>query len=904
MGALVDGSVAVRALQWELQKLAGRKFFGFNGQARETVVDPRRTRTPHSTYGGVFLRGVKSLFTQSAGGYTFAGHLYDHTGKPIENNGISTPACPATMRLTAADYTVVPDQSVRYVYIKDHSTGQVWNPGRKPTLNEPDKSEVVFGQNYEIIKAEKDGLAVQHFMMTDVDHPVEIRQIAITNNGADREIEVYVADAFCKYDIDGELFNKQRGYNTGRTEVETVGDATVTHHDTEVVFGTRNYSTFRADYFPVDGVDTDMLNWAGQNNGMQRPQAIFDPGYVFPEKPHTGGQPCAAVKTKKMLIKHGETIVLHSALGIAENPQTEKFDPPESTNINRKRAHELVELFRKPESVKAAFEKLLAANKERYSSFQCETGVPEVDNLMNWLLQFQVGENYELSRSTSTTEPGKGRGLGFRDSSQDTPAFAHMALPEAEQRMLDILSTQFRDGGNFHQFMPLSRKGNAEIGGDFFDDPLWPILSIWSLVAERGDTRMLEAKVRWSANPALNGTETATDLAAVSVMDHLKASIDHVLNNLGPHQLPLIGRADWNDCLNLNIDLALFLITGGSYQCAPQIKENRVAESIMIAGLFVEGAKKYAELCRLKGDVLEAARVEGAREKMIENIKRHAWCEMENGEGYWGRAFDRHSQPIGFWNTPRQGGKIFVEGIAWCTIAGVGAEEGMRKKALAALKKYLTSQYGVALCWPAFQKFDGELGEITAYPPGVKENAGIFVHNNLWVVIAYLLEGDRESVESAWEIINAITPPLFDEERAKVHAADVTGVPQMISGPESDNPGYARNPHLTGGAGWEFVALSQFMLGVRPELTGLRIDPRLPLAFGEIVKVSRKFQGDIYDITINNPDKVPSGVLSVTIDGVENTDGNLIKPFHDGKTHKVVVTMGTKPAATVAAAAA
>ena len=502
--------------------------------------------------------------------------------------------------------------------------------------------------------------------------------------------------------------------------------------------------------------------------------------------------------------------------------------------------------------------------------------------MVNIWNQYQCMVTFNFSRSASFFESGVGRGMGFRDSNQDLVGFVHQIPPRARQRIIDIASTQFPDGGCYHQYQPLTKRGNNDIGGGFNDDPCWLIFGTVAYIKETGDFSILDEMVPFDNQP---GSE-------VTLFEHLKISMDHVIKNLGPHMLPLIGRADWNDCLNLN---CFSWDPNESFQTTENVSEGTKAESLMIAGLFVVTGKDYVALCKKIEELkngrienfnsstlqsfnfsVEAERMQKAVNAMIEAVKKHGW----DGEWYL-RAYDFYGRKIG--SNECEEAKIFIESQGWCTMAEIGADEGMVAKSLDSCKKYLECEHGMVLNNPAFSKYIYEYGEISSYPEGYKENAGIFCHNNPWVIIGECIAGRGND---AWSHYAKILPSYVEEKYQTLHKVEPYVNCQMVAGKDAYKPGEGKNSWLTGTAAWMWYTVSEFILGIKPDYDGIRIDPCLPETATDYT-VTRKFREAEYTITIH-PNGAQKGVKAITLDG-SKVDGTVI-PYSKGK-HTVEVTM-------------
>ena len=550
-------------------------------------------------------------------------------------------------------------------------------------------------------------------------------------------------------------------------------------------------------------------------------------------------------------------------MGYIENPDEEKWES--YGIINKKPAEKLFGKYATDADVEKAFNELKAYWDNLLSIYHVESGDEKVNRMVNIWNQYQCMVTFNMSRSASYYESGIGRGMGFRDSCQDLLGFVHLIPDRARERIIDIASTQFEDGRAYHQYQPLTKKGNSDIGSGFNDDPLWLIAGTSAYVRETGDTSILNEMV-----PFDNDASKATPL-----MDHLKRSFDFTATHKGPHGLPLIGRADWNDCLNLN---CFSEHPGESFQTFGP-SEGPVAESVFIAGMFVKYGEEYAELCELTGNKAEADRARKEVSVMYETVLKDGW------DGKWFvRAYDAYSHKVG--SAECEEGQIFIEPQGFCVMAGIGVKEGNAVTALDSVKERLDTKYGVMILQPAYTRYHIELGEVSSYPPGYKENAGIFCHNNPWVSIAETVVGRGNR---AFEIYKK-TCPAYCEEFSEIHRTEPYVYSQMVAGRDAKFHGEAKNSWLTGTAAWTFVNISQYILGIYPTHKGLSINPCVPEGFGSF-KLVRRFRGAEYHISVENPSGVQKGVKELIVNGVK-TEGNVV-PFEEGrKEYDVKVVMG------------
>ena len=757
--------------------------------------------------------------------------------------------------MTRYRYNDVPnDINGKYFYIKDGNT--VWNPGWKPTQTDLDSYECRHGIGYSRFTGAKNDVEASVLTFVPVDDNCEISQVKLTNNSnAVKNISLFSYVEWCLWNADDDSRNFQRNLSTG--EVEVVGSTI--YHKTEYRERRNHYAVYSVNT-KIDGFDTSRDAFLGAYRGANNPEVVANGKAT--NSMASGWYPIASHQINVSLAP-GETKSFVFVLGYIENPEDQKWEAPGI--INKKPADAMLAKYQTDADVEKAFDALNAYWNDLLSKYSVKSSNDKVDRMVNIWNQYQCMVTFNMSRSASYYESGIGRGMGFRDSCQDLLGFVHLIPDRARQRIIDIASTQFQDGSAYHQYQPLTKKGNSDIGSGFNDDPLWLIAGTSAYVRESGDTSILTEMV-----PYDNDMSVATPL-----MGHLKRSFDYIVNHKGPHNLPLIGRADWNDCLNLN---CFSEHPGESFQTFGP-SEGPVAESVFIAGMFVKYGEEYAQLCELMGDQAEADYARAEVQKMYDAVLKDGW------DGDWFvRAYDAYGHKIG--SKECEEGQIYIESNGFCPLAGIGVKEGLAEKALDSVKEKLDTKYGVMILQPAYTKYHLELGEISSYPPGYKENAGIFCHNNPWVSIAETVigRGDR-----AFEIYQK-TCPAYVEEFSEIHRTEPYVYSQMVAGADAKFHGEAKNSWLTGTAAWTFVNVSQHILGVYPTHKGLSIDPCVPKGFGDF-ELTRKFREGTYNIKVVNPDNVEKGVKSITIDG-KAVDGCVV-PYEKGKTqYDVVVTMG------------
>ena len=842
------------------------KTFGhFDDKNREYVITDPATPFPWINYLG--NEDFFGLISNTAGGYDF----YKDA---------------KFRRITRYRYNSVPMDSVgRYFYIREEfsaANGQepkalMWSPGWKPCKTTLDAYECRHGMNYTRITGRKNGIEASVLYFVPLKTWAEVQKVTLTNTTNEvRRLKLFSYTEWCLWNAatDGENF--QRNLSTGEVEIERTvleGSAvksTTIYHKTEYKERRNHYAYYALTNAEAQGFDTDRETFVGLYNDLNEPQCVMA-GKPAMSVAH-GWSPIAShyVEVELQPGEHKDFIFV---LGYAENEQEQKFATGEEvitslgaldhTIINKEKAHAVIRRFATVEAVDAAFDELRAWWDDVLSRYSVQSSDERLNRMVNIWNQYQCMITFCFSRSASFFESGVGRGMGFRDSNQDLVGFVHQVPSRARQRIIDIASTQFPDGGCYHQYQPLTKRGNNDIGGGFNDDPCWLIFGTVAYIKETGDFSILDEPVPFDNQP---GSE-------VSLFEHLRVSFNHVVDNLGPHGLPLIGRADWNDCLNLN---CFSNDPNESFQTTENNSVGSKAESLMIAGLFVFTGKQYVELCDRIAKHSEAQRAQQCIDQMVEAVKQYGW----DGEWYL-RAYDFYGNKIG--SNENEESKIFIESQGFCTMAGIGQESGMVDKALDSCKQYLDSEHGMVLNYPAFTRYHIEMGEISSYPAGYKENGGIFCHNNPWVIIG---ETVARRGNDAWQHYTKIAPAWIEDQT--LHKVEPYVYCQMVAGKEAARPGEGKNSWLTGTAAWNWLTITQYILGVKPTFDGLEIDPCIPSTLKEFT-VHRQLRDASFDIiTVKNPNGKQSGVSSIVLDG-SPVEGTTIKATPGRHTVEVIM---------------
>lgn len=800
------------------------KYGFFDDERKEYVITTPKTPLPWINYLGCenFFR----LISNTGGGYAF----YKDA---------------KLLRLTRYRYNNVPlDNNGHYFYINDGDT--IWNPGWQPTQTPLDSYECRHGLGYTNIESVKNGLKARVTTLVPIGENCELSRVVLTNESKEtKKFSLYSYIEFCLWNAVDDANNFQRNFSTGELEVVKDADYSYIYHKTEYRERRRHYAVTAVNA-AVDGFDTDRFTFTGTYGSPANPEMVQSGSSA--NEIASGWSPISSFRVD-ITLNPGESKTLVYLLGFVENDADKKWES--KGVINKMKALEMVGRNCSEEMFEAAFDKLSSYWNGLLSKFHVDSADDKLNRMVNIWNQYQCMVTFNMSRSASYFESGTGRGMGFRDSCQDLLGFVHLIPDAARERIIDIASTQFADGSAYHQYQPLTKKGNSDIGSGFNDDPLWLIAAVSAYIRETDDYSILDEMVPFDNDPA----------TAVPLMEHLRRSKDHVVNNLGPHGLPLIGRADWNDCLNLN---CFSEEPGESFQTTGP-SEGPVAESVFIGGMFMKYAAEYRDLCEKLGLADEAAKVQKELNDMNHAILTDGW------DGHWFvRAYDAHGNKVG--SHECEEGQIYIEPQGFCVLAGVGKDTGEAAEALKSVEEKLDTKYGVRILAPCYTEYNLNLGEISSYPPGYKENGGIFCHNNPWISIAEatLGHGDR-----AFEVYKKICPAYLQDISDR-HKTEAYVYSQMVAGAEAPEAhfGEAKNSWLTGTAAWTFVNVSQYILGIQPSLDGLRIDPCIPSDCSGFT-VDRTYRGITYHITVANPQHKQKGVTTMSVDGTP-VEGNTI----------------------------
>jgi cellobiose phosphorylase len=793
----------------------------FDDKQGEYVITRPDTPLPWINYLG--CQAYFGLVSNTGGGYSFYKDArlrrltrYRYNNAPLDSGG--------RMIYLRDDGSVKPDAS--------EAEHPYWSPTWQPVRRHLDQYECRHGMGYTAIRSEFYGIVSQVRYFIPLDENLEIWELTLTNRRTQpAELSVFSAVEFCLWDAWDDATNFQRNLSIG--QVEVVED--VIYHKTEYR-ERRDHFAYMACSEKLAGFDTQREAFLGAYRGWEAPAAV-EAGQTSYSIAY-GWQPIGAQHVRIHLNK-GEKKKIIFLLGYHENPKNEKFDPPGSQTIYKRTVKPVMAHYLQPENVETAFQALHAYWDGLLGKLQAQTPDIHTNRMVNTWNAYQVMATFNFSRSASYFESGIGRGMGFRDSNQDLLGFVHLIPERARERLLDLAATQLPNGGAYHQYQPLTKRGNNDVGSGFNDDPLWLVLATAAYIKETGDWAILDELAPYDSQ-----LDSGTPL-----YEHLQRAMAYTLNRLGPHGLPLIGRADWNDCLNLN---CFSDAPGQSFQTTTN-KDGQSAESVFIAGLFVLAGEEMAAIAahRQRGKDVETYREAAA------SMERAVWEAGWDGQ-WFRRAYDDLGRPVG--SKECEEGQIFIEPQGICVMAGLGVQDGRAQEALDSLAAHLATPHGIVLQQPAYSRYYLHLGEISSYPPGYKENAGIFCHTNPWIMIAEAKIGRGERAYDYYLRTN----PSVREDLSDLHRCEPYVYAQMIAGRDAPTFGEAKNSWLTGAAAWNYVAITQWILGIRPTFDGLEVAPVLPPTWDGFT-AQRLYRGVRYVIHVQR--QGPGNAIRMEVDG-------------------------------------
>ena len=669
-----------------------------------------------------------------------------------------------------------------------------------------------------------------------------IRDIRVTNIGnKPLELDLIPVVEFTHFDALKQYTNADWVPQTMTVDAEKLEDNTVLLK--QYAFMKKEYeNNYFTSNYPADSFQTDRKLFLGKNEYGTWKNPLELQNESLSNYQARRGDNIAAILHKLKTLAPGQTKRVITQLG-QEEPALIKS---------------VIEKYKDEKAVDEAFNKLAQFWDDYLSKASFNTPDDSFNTMINIHNPRQCHTTLNWSRYLSLYQLGLGaRGLGFRDSSQDVMGILASVPEEGKKLIKKLLSVQKADGSAMHQFFPLTMEANEgdsreEEGHKFYgDDHLWVILAVSEYLKETGDYNFLQEKITFYDKEV----ELEKRLKA-TVLEHLKRALDFTKNNTGQHGLPLLGFADWNDTVNLQGN----------------------AESVFIANLYGKALLEMIDLMQHLGDDQLVKQYTEDHQQMKKVLNDHCW----DGEWYL-RYFEENGEPIG--SKVNKEGQIYTNAQSWSVLSGFATPE-RAAKALESVNKKLNTEFGIKLSFPGYNGFDPTKGGVTTYPPGAKENGGIFLHSNPWVMIAETMSGNGNR---AYQYYNQINPASKNDILDR-YECEPYCYPQNILGDEHPQFGLARNSWLSGTSSWTYQAATKYIMGILPQHNGLQINPCIPTQWDGFTAV-RKFRNATYNVTVKNPKHISKGVTSMKVDG-KSIDGNIAPFFDDGKIHTVEVILG------------
>jgi cellobiose phosphorylase len=801
------------------------KYGYFDDTNREYVITDPRTPAKWVNYVG----------TLDFGG------LVDHTG-----GSLICAKDPALNRMLKY-IPQMPDSDFKgetlYLRIRqEDGSYQVFSPFYVPTLDALDSYECRVGLSYQRIISSCHGIRTDVTIFVPLDGKVVIRDIKITNESdAPLTVDAIPVLEFSHFDALKQLTNADWVPQTMQVDAEHLEGGLVMLKQSAFMKREHTINFFTSNH-AVDSFQTDRERFLGNYGyGTWRWPEELQHDHLSDCRALRGNN-IAALLHKLGTLQPGENARLITQLGQGE---------PSALG-------DIADRYRNEEAVDRAFSELQSFWENYLSSIQCHTPDAAFNSMVNIHNPRQCHTTLNWSRYLSLYQLGYGaRGIGFRDSSQDVMGVFASAPDDAKALMRKLLSVQRPDGSAMHQFFPLTmeaNEGDSREEGDkqvYGDDHLWIVQSVCGYVKETGDYAFLDESITY-----YDKVLPLAERECAPVIDHLRRSLAYTKANVGQHGLPLLGFADWNDTVNLP----------------------GAAESLFNANLYGVALCEMMDLLRHRGEGAEADQLQADWEVMRGRVNEHAW----DGEWYT-RYFKEDGEPVGSHQNTE--GKIFTNAQSWPILSGFATEE-RAKIALDSVHTHLNTKHGIKLSWPGYTRFDPEKGGVSTYPPGAKENGGIFLHSNPWIMIAETMLGNGDRAFQYYCQIN----PATKNDSIESYEIEPYCYAQNILGDEHPQFGLGRNSWLSGTASWTYQAATQYILGIRPSHDGLIVDPCIPKSWDGF-KVTRKYRGAIYQISVKNPDGVSKGFNSILIDGQPSKSSTI--PFAVvGSTVCVELTLG------------
>ena len=734
--------------------------------------------------------------------------------------------------------------STVYICIREKDKSRILSPFVVPTCTIWDKWECRIGLSYTKWIVEGFGLRVKVTVFVPSKSRTLIQDITVENiSNKAMEVDVVPVYEFSHFDALKQLTNADWVPQTMTLEAhkESSGHVILEQYAYMKKQYAVNYFTANK---PADSFDGDRKAFLGLNEitGWACPYTLHK-GKLTNSTALRGDNIAAQMFKFKLARKKSGRVV--TQLG-----QEKSIDAAKSS----------IKKYRNLKNVDKAFAELTNFWNNYLNALQVATPDASFNSMVNIHNPRQCHTTKYWSRYLSLYQLGFGsdRGIGYRDSSQDLLGVMSHMPEEACLLAENLLSVQLEDGNAMHQYFPSTMEANEGDSREkedhpkyYGDDHLWIVLTVASYLKETGNLKFLSKSI-----PFYNKKKDIKHREKGSVLEHLKRSLAFTWKDRGRHGIPHLGFADWNDTVNLP--------TG--------------AESIFNASLFAKALLEMIDICEAIRDKKLVEQYKKWYEEIKIKVNKTAW------DGQWYvRWFDEKGKALG--SSKNKVNKIDSLGQSWPIISGIASPE-RAKIALKSVYNLLNTKNGIKLSWPGYKGFDPHVGGVSTYPPGAKENGGIFLHANPWVMIAETIVGNGDR---AFQYYNQINPAARNNGRIDEFESEPYCYPQNILGNEHKQFGLGRNAWLSGTSSWTYQAATQYILGVKATIKGLSINPCVPKSWKEF-SIKRKFRGSVYEISVKNPRGVSKGVKSIVIDGREIV-GNVL-PILPGKKHVVKIVMG------------
>jgi N,N'-diacetylchitobiose phosphorylase len=784
-----------------------KRYGHFDRKNNEYVINDPHTPMPWMNY--LFNDEYYALISATAGGYSFH--------QSAKNKRI--------LRYRLNNLPM--DRPGRYIYIRDNKSNDYWSATWAPVQRDSkaENYECRHGFGYTKIKNCRNNIGSSVQYMVPLDDNLEIWQMTLVNRSKNtKNLSIFPYAEFSLWDAEQDLSNFQFTHHIVRCHA----DGNMINHTTWTQrMGL--YAFFASSETPA-AFDCDREQFIGAARSEADPQAVENGKCT--NSVCSMGNAIAAFEIP-VTLSPGEKKEIVFLLGTAKN---------------QKAAQPLIKKYLVPDKADQVLNEIKSYWNDKISAQTVMTPDEDTNLCLNSWHPYQSQVTFRVSRGPSIYEGGIRRGMGYRDSCQDTLGVTHVERELVKKHLEALVKNQYSAGNSVHQFFKLTGKGQD---GGHLDTHLWLIFAVTQYLKESGDFDFLSNELPFADN------DSAT------VYEHLKRAVQFTENNIGIHGLPLVGFADWNDGFN-----------GYGKDADGNLK----GESVMIAMMLVKALRELREIAELLNIPAEINLFENKIESMVELINQHCW----NGS-WFTRAFHADENPLG---TPdNKYGSIFLNAQTWAIMSQV-ADEKHGAQAMEAVNQYLNTEYGVKTLHPAFQEFDPRIGGVSDMQPGTKENGGIFCHTNPWAIIAETMLGNGDR---AYEYYSKLRPTEYDKIQ-QIHEVEPYIYTQMIAGPEHSRYGCGRNSWLTGTVAWMYTAVTQYILGLRPTYKGLLIDPCIPSNWPEY-SVKRRFRDGYVNVHVTNPDRVCKGIRKMQIDGMESLD-HIVKPPSKDQTINVKVELG------------